>query len=360
MKKNDGRREMNLRGVLLCAALLFSWPLAAREKSDVLVMRNGDRLTCEIKNLSADVLYVSLDYALGTVSIDWFKVDHLESRQLFVVKTADGNVYSGTLSMSKTAGERPVSIEVVDTAGATMELPRMQVTRMDQGFQNFWQRFNGEVGLGAIYNKGNESTQYSLSSDVDYPRERWAASVSYDSTFSSSTGTSPSSRNQIGTSAYRLMRWNNWYYKGTADFLQSSVQDIDLQSTFAGGIGRYLKNTNHAAITLTGGIAYQRITYGQTTVAAPAENVTSAWISSQVKLYQFDRTNLTVAANLLPALSDPGRVHFNLNTSYYIKIWSKLNFNISFYGNWDTRPPHTFSGSDYGTSTGLNWTFGNR
>jgi len=262
--------------------------------------------------------------------------------------------------MPKTAGERPVSIEVLDSSGATVELPRKEITRMDQEFQNFWQRFNGKVGLGAIYNKGNESTQYSLSSDVDYPRERWAASVSYDSTLSSSKGTSPSSRNQIDASAYRLMRWNNWYYKGIADFLQSSEQGIDLQSTFGGGVGRYLKNTNHTAITLTGGIAYQRITYTQTVVTAPPENVTSGWISAQVKLYKFDRTNLTVSASLLPALSDPGRVHFNLNTSYYIKIWSKFNFNISFYGNWDTRPPRTFSGSDYGTSTGLNWTFGNR
>jgi Protein of unknown function, DUF481 len=236
----------------------------------------------------------------------------------------------------------------------------LPVSGMDQEFQRFWHRFNGKVGLGVIYNKGNESTQYSLSSEVDYPRERWAASASYDSTLSSSTGATPSSRNQIDASAYRLMRWNNWYYKGTSDFLQSSEQDIDLQSTFAGGVGRYLKNSHQTTIPLTGGIAYQRIAYGQTVVTAAPENVTSAWINSEVKIYKFDRTNLTVSANLLPALSDPGRVHFNLNTSYYIKIWSDLNFNISFYGNWDTRPPHTFAGSDYGTSTGLNWTFGNR
>ena len=79
-----------------------------------------------------------------------------------------------------------------------------------------------------------------------------------------------------------------------------------------------------------------------------------------MKLFRFDRTNLNVTASLLPALSDPGRVHFNLNTSYYIKIWGKFNFNISLYGNWDTQPPLGFSGSDYGTSVGVNWDFGNR
>lgn len=324
-------------------------------------MRNGDRLTCEIKGLTADALYISLDYALGTVSIDWFKVNHLESNQLFVVKTQNGEVYSGTLSMPKTEGERPVSIiEVADPSGKKVELPRNQVTRMDQEFARFWHRFNGSVGLGAIYNKGNQSTQYSLSSDVDYPRERWAASISYDSTLSSSQGTSPSARNQLDASAYRLMRWNNWYYKGSTNFLQSSEQRIDLQSTFAGGIGRYLKNTNRLALTITGGFAYQRIAYQPSTLVAAPENVTSAWISSQLKLFRFDRTNLIVTGSLLPALSDPGRVHFNVNTSYYIKIWGNFKLNFSFYGNWDTRPPPSFSGSDYGTSSGLNWTFGNR
>ena len=49
-----------------------------------------------------------------------------------------------------------------------------------------------------------------------------------------------------------------------------------------------------------------------------------------------------------------------MNAAYYIKIYSKLKFNISFYGSWDNRPPPIFSGSDYGTSVGIDWTFGNR
>src|SRR6201998_4889977 len=152
---------MNLRGIVLSAIMLAAWPLGAREKTDVLVMKNGDRLTCEIKSLSADVLYIKLDYALGTISINWFEVDHLESNQLFVVKTQDGEVYSGTLSMPKTEGARPVSIEVIEPDGGRVELERDQVAKMDQSFENFWHRFNGDVGLGAIYSKGNQSTQYS-------------------------------------------------------------------------------------------------------------------------------------------------------------------------------------------------------
>src|SRR5205807_2545207 len=34
----------------------------ARDKTDVLVMKNGDRITCEVKKLNAGVLYVDVDY----------------------------------------------------------------------------------------------------------------------------------------------------------------------------------------------------------------------------------------------------------------------------------------------------------
>jgi hypothetical protein len=50
-------------------------------------------------------------------------------------------------------------------------------------------------------------------------------------------------------------------------------------------------------------------------------------------------------------------MHFNLNSTYYVKLWGKLDWNFTFYGNWVNHPPPGFSCSDYGTSTGLN--FGN-
>jgi len=351
---------MRLRWLLLTILVLIAWPTPAREKSDMLIMRNGDRLTCEIKSLSADTLYIKLDYALGTISIDWSKIDHLESSQLFLVKTQNGEVYTGKLLMPTTEGLRPVSIEIVEPAGPKVDIDRDHVTQIDQTAEQFWHRFNGQVGFGATYSKANQTGQYSLSADAEYPRERWAAGASFNSNLTSNSGASTSTRNQINVSAFRLLRWNNWYYTGLAGFLQSTEQGISLQSTFAGGIGRYLVNTNRTTVMMAGGVAFQRINYQQDIFSAPSQSVTSAWINSQVKLFRFDKTSLNLDASLLPALSDPGRVQFDLNAAYYIKIYSKLKFNISFYGTWDNRPPLNFSGSDYGTSIGLNWTFGNR
>ena len=103
---------INMLAVILCFIFLLTSPLFARESTDVIVMKNGDHLTGEIKGLNAGVLYVSMKYILGTSSLQWSEVARLESKQLFLVKTEDGSVYTGTLNTQSSPGGRPVTIEV--------------------------------------------------------------------------------------------------------------------------------------------------------------------------------------------------------------------------------------------------------
>jgi hypothetical protein len=109
-----------------------------------------------------------------------------------------------------------------------------------------------------------------------------------------------------------------------------------------------------------GGLGWQNIGYGQETVAPGTQNTAVGFVASEIKVFKFKKTNLDVSASLIPALSDAGRIHFNTNAAYYIKVIGDLSWNFSFYGGWDSRPPATFPKSDYGTSSGLGWTFGNR
>jgi hypothetical protein len=61
--------------------MLIPATVFAREKTDVIITANGDRLTCEVKRLEAGVLYASLNYVDGTISIEWSIVVRLESKQ---------------------------------------------------------------------------------------------------------------------------------------------------------------------------------------------------------------------------------------------------------------------------------------
>ncbi len=143
--------------------------------------------------------------------------------------------------------------------------------------------------------------------------------------------------------------------------MQSSEQDIQLQTNIGGGIGRYLKNTNRATILVFGGLAWQNTRYDQTAaIPQVTQNTSAALLGASAELFKFNKTDLTISGTVFPAISQAGRVHTNLNATYYIKFWNDFTWNVSFYGNWDSQPPYGFSGSNYGTSSGLGWTFGNK
>ena len=70
-----------MRILIFSSVLLLVTPLSARESTDVIVMKNGDHLTGEIKGLNDGVLYMSMQYILGTSSVQWSKVESLEIKQ---------------------------------------------------------------------------------------------------------------------------------------------------------------------------------------------------------------------------------------------------------------------------------------
>jgi Protein of unknown function, DUF481 len=332
----------------------------AGNKTDVVVMKNGDRLTCDIKGLSSGVLYVSLDYAIGTISVEWSQVVQLESTRTFILKTENGSVHRGTLKTEKPAPASAMTITVVEGSNQMVVLDQSRVITIDPTSEDFWKRFNGTISSGLIYAKGNQAAQYDFISETEYLRERWSAQMYFNSNLASSSGDTASTRNQLRLSGRHLLSKPHYFYGSVLSFLQSSEQGIRVQTSVGGGIGRFLKNTNTASIAMMAGFALQRTNYNQSVFPLPPQNVTSALIGMELKLFRFDKTKLNIFTDAFPAISDPGRVFVGTNASYFVKLFGKLSWNVSAYANVDTRPPAHFSGSDYGTSSGLSLNFGNR
>jgi Protein of unknown function, DUF481 len=342
--------------------LLLALPLLAREKTDVVVLMNGDRMTGEVKNLTAGALYVSLDYVDGTISVQWSKVARLESSQQFLVQTKDGTRYTGTLSTAAASSGQPVKIQILESTGGKVSLEESYIVALRENSDRFWQRFDGEIGLSAIQSKGNNSLQYSLASQAAYRRQHWSALASYESSWSSKSGSSASTQNQTTLQAKRFLGAGNYFYAGLGTFLESSVQRISAQGGLGVGFGRFLKNTNHARITLLAGVGWLTTDYASPEIPVNSQNVGVGVIAADVSLFKFKKTNFSATVSLFPAFSNPyrGRKYLTSRASYYLKVARNLSWNFSFYGNWDSAPPDNFAGSDYGSSTGLSWTFGAR
>jgi len=351
---------MFLSAVVLGATLFMNPTSTLGPKNDVLYMKNGDRMTCQIKTMDAGAIYVSLDYVDGTISVEWSRLARLESPSLFLVQLDDGSVYTGNISIHPVEGTDSVLVELTEVSGHHITFDKSRIAGLSSTGASFWGRLNGNISSGISYAKGNQTTTYNISSNVNYPRPRWSAALGFNSNFSNSSGADASTRNQMQLTAGHLMRWNNWYYTGFASGLQSSEQQIGLQTNFGGGIGRYLKKSSNVRISVAGGLVWQGTTYEASVSSAGREDMLGAMLLGTVNYVKFKKTTLNLTVNAIPSISELGRFYFNTNAAYFLKLFGQVNWNLSFYGNWDTQPPAGTSGNDYGINSGLSFTFGNQ
>jgi hypothetical protein len=307
------RRIAVLIGLIAC----FSHSSFARAAKDVVVMKNGDRITCEIKSLQNGVLKVSLDYVDGSISVNWLKVARVESSYLFIVSLQDGSIFSAKL-ITPESKEGELTIQP-EGGGESRSVDRSAVVTISQTSEDFLQRFGGSIALNSSYSKGNHNTQYNLASSLTYQRTRWGATVQQNSNLASSTGAETSTRNQLDLGAYRMLSRTNYFVGGIGTFLQSSVQGIDRQTNLGLGLGRYFKNTNRLRFWLLGGAGWQRTSYVPAVISEPPQDLVVGLFSANLEAFSFKKTRFDLTAAAYPALSaQKGRTFFKTNATYYL------------------------------------------
>jgi hypothetical protein len=253
-------------------------PVMAREKSDVIILDNGDRLTGEIKSLKAGVLYVSLDYVDGTIAVQWSKVASLKSKQLFIVRTQGGNLLTGTLSGVAAPGAGPMTIEVAADAQHKVALEHSSITSLGETSRKFQERFSGEVEASVVQSKGNDSVQYGVGSQVEYRQERWAIQTGFNSNLSSSSGSTASSRNQINLLGYHFLSNGDWFMRVSV----TCCKAVLIRSLFGGMWGPALEyflrtRTGHASCCLAGSSYNRRITRSRLFQQVPNASLRAWW-----------------------------------------------------------------------------------
>src|SRR6185369_11345445 len=66
----------------------------AKNTDDVVVLKNGDRVTGEIKGLQRGELRIKADYMAEAVRLDWARIERLESKSTFIIALVDGKLFT--------------------------------------------------------------------------------------------------------------------------------------------------------------------------------------------------------------------------------------------------------------------------
>ncbi|MCZ6879315.1 MAG: DUF481 domain-containing protein [Acidobacteria bacterium] len=329
---------------------LMSSPLLGRDKTDVVILKNGDHVTGEIKSLDRGKMRLSTDY-MGTVEIEWSKVEQVTSQFLFEVETEAGLKTFGSLGPAA----EPETMEILGE-GTRNTLQQILVVRMTQLEAGFLARLQGFVDMGFSFARANRATEWSLGSELSARNEIRQFRVTVSSLFNDRKDLDSTTRNVLGLDFTRYFS-NRWLVSALSQFTQNQELDLDLRSVLGGAVGRHLVQTNRTSLTTRGGAVFTRERF---TGSDPGRSSLEAMGVMEFELFNFGdpETDITTTLVVLPSLSDWGRFRMDLESRIRHELLKDFFWSVSLFDNFDSDPPSEGAeGNDFGVKTSVGWSF---
>ncbi len=346
-----GARVALLPSLALAAALLTATPTALAEKTDVVYLRNGDRVTCEIKNLERGQLKVSTD-SMSTVYIEWKDILRVSSKELYIVELEDGSRLEGRLAdtdaTSQLRLQRKEGEQLIDMATVVWLDPlKIEGARVE--------RWDGSVSAGFDASKANSDQSLSASFDARRRAEDFQLNLAASVYSRSQDGTEDSLRANVSV-VYRGLLENRWYWAGLGSLERNDELGMDLRTLGGAGYGRFLVQTGRSLWSATGGLA---VVNEQRAGDEDAETNVEAFLSTDYEFFTYDtpKTTLSTSLTVFPSLTDSGRVRANLDFALRRELVKDLFVELSVYDSYDSEPPEDGEKNDYGIVTSLGYTF---
>jgi|SRR5436190_11234492 len=337
--------------VLALIALLTAFPAFAKRKDDVVVLKNGDRITGEIKKIQYGTLYFKPGYALQNVEIDWTRVGQLDSLDRFNVVLTNGMVHTGLIH------KMPTSDDFTITTGQTVvSVSRSEVIRVQPTEDSRWKQMTGSIDFGFSLASDNRQTQSQLGAVASYLGERNTVGLNLTSNLSSQNDGANTSRNSF-TFDYGRRISEKWSATFLTNLLASSQQELDLRTSVGGGVGRILIRTANTRSLVSGGLLFNRERYSPETGLQPLSKTAEAWLSLAFTHFRFKVFDLDTRLTAYPNLTTRDRVRVNSESNVrweFVKDWY---WNLRIYENFDSHPPIVAPKNDFGVTTSFGWTF---
>jgi hypothetical protein len=344
---------MIMKVIALCIFLLSNCFLIASKvyaaKTDLVILKNGNHITGEVKSLEFGKLRYSTD-DMSTINIQWDKIAGVESKAQFEVELDDTRTFFGSLGISEQEG-----MLVIVGATWTEEIPMQEVVQITPIEKGFMDRFNGSISFGVNYAKANQLFRLNLAGDSYYRGPKYGGSVQLNAVNTLQQDQETAKKNDLTFNGNRFYA-HRWDLAAVLGFEQNSELGLDLRLQLGGGFTRDLILTN--ANNLRAGAAVM-INREWPSGGEPSNNL-EGLLGTTYRMFRYDDPERDVTTSLMiyPGLTQWGRIRINFEARARLELFKDFFIDLTFYDNFDNQPATEGAAkNDLGVTFGIGWSY---
>lgn len=336
------------RRSLFILLTLVAFP-ALGKYDDVLFLKNGDRLTGDIKELSREMLRYKTD-SLGTIYVRWDDIQSIETEKFLRIELKSGRRVVGTLGRSDAPEQLVISTRREDEPHYFDELVAFVPLKLRRDWID---RIEGGIKFGLNGTKGSNTLQWNLGANVLYRGEDWEVSSRWDSIITDKSDDTTSERISF-INGYRKLMTNRWYWNVLLGYDKNDELGISDRWSVGGGMGRFVVRSNAIELLFQGGLMASR-EFRTDDINSSLEGYIGGYFSWF--RHRFPKTDIRTDVVVFPSLTDSGRVRSNWDVSVSREIIEDLSLDLSVYYSTDNQSPDEAGRDDWGIVTSIEYTF---
>jgi hypothetical protein len=334
-----------MRLVIAALALLLGARAAEAQKTDSVWIRNGDRITGEVKSLSRALLKYSTD-DLGTIYIEWDNVDRISSTTILEVQLTTGQKFYGPLGL----GPSGSLVLGADT------LPLTQIVVITPINAKLLGRLSGYIDLGFSYQQAHKQAQLSSGARVVYRGP--SVETTFDiTTFLEDRDDAAETSRLSSSLTERFLLSNRWSTGFLVGYDLNEELDLAGRGRLVGFGARTFVQNHHLDFRLTGGMVLNRERYFSTDSSTTG---VEGLLGAAFRAFRYDQPKLDaqVTTQVFPSFSVQGRVRMQTDVRLSYELVKDFMLTVTLFDAFDSKPPAVgATKNDFGTTLAISWTF---
>jgi len=300
--------------------------LGAEAYADVLVLKNGDRITGDVKRIWDAEVTIEPEYS-DEFKVDLDAISHIESTREFEIEFYDGRSIDAQLGGESAAGEQ---IFTSESGSVTAPLADMlELNEPEVAFE--WDTI---VEVAASINRGNtDSTTgkvraYSTvkvndhrhNGDIEYFREKLAEDIT--------------KQRDLFKYSYNYLFTRNWFFTADASVERDPIIKLENRTIFSAGVGLDIWDTPRRSLSIKLGAGFQ----SEDIDSVETDGTVANWSLNYRQDFFSDDVEVFHRQNIVANISGRKNTSYRTTTGFGYEITDMLSANVSLDYNYETDP----------------------